>query len=64
MAHNPIPRNPSWWNHETDPSQLAQVSTAFAALQREQHAAGWRRNGVAVACVVALVVAFKLFAFA
>ncbi len=63
MTNKPIPRNGSWWNHETDPSQLAQVSTAYSALQREQHAAGWRRNGLVAACVVALAAALKLLAF-
>lgn len=63
MAHKSIPRNASWWNHETDPSQLAEVSTAFAALQREQHVAGWRRNGLVVVCMVALGAALKLLAF-
>lgn len=63
MTNKPTPRNGSWWNHETDPSHLAQVSTAFSALQREQHATGWRRNGLVVACVIAVVAALKLLAF-
>ncbi len=63
MTNKPGTHNASWWNHETDPSKLAQVSTAFAELQREQHEAGWRRNGLVVACIFSLGAAIKLFAF-
>lgn len=53
-------KNGSWWNHETDPSQLAGLSTAFNALQKDQHASGWRRNVTVVLCLVALLTAVKL----
>jgi len=54
------PKNPSWWAHETDPSEMAQLSTAFSALQRERHASGWRRNGLIAVCAVLLVAAVKM----
>ena len=62
MANKPTSRKGPWWNHETDPTELEELSTAFTALQREQHAAGWRRNALIVLCAVAIVAAFKLLA--
>jgi sulfur transfer protein SufE len=54
------PKNASWWAHETDPSELAQLSTAFSALQRDRHVSGWRRNGLIAVCAVVLVAAIKM----
>lgn len=53
-------KNTSWWAHETDPSELAQLSTAFSALQRDRHVSGWRRNGLIAVCAVALIAAIKM----
>ena len=61
MADKSTPQKSSWWNHETDRSKLAELSTAFSALQRQQHSAGWRRNGLIMVGVVAFVAALKLF---
>ena len=60
MANKSIPANGSWFNHETDRSQMVELSTAFTALQRERHASGWRRNALIMLGAVAVVAALKL----
>ena len=60
MNTKPAPKNSSWWAHETDPSELAQLSTAFSAIERERHVSGWRRNALIAVCVVVLLTAIKM----
>lgn len=54
----------NWWDHETDRSQLVQLSSANAELVRAQYAAGWRRNGnYALLMVLAVAVGYGLRVF-
>ena len=45
----------AWWNHETDRSQMAQLSSQYAQLERDKHKSGWQRNGTIFACVLCAV---------
>lgn len=59
MTNSTKPHNGAWWNHESDRSQMAELSTAYAKLQREQHVTGWRRNATVALCVFAVLAALK-----
>ena len=62
MATKSTPANGSWFNHETDPSKHAELSTAFTALERQKHSSGWRRNVLVLIGAVVFVAALKLLA--
>jgi anti-sigma-K factor RskA len=62
MAHQPNAPKHAWWEHETDPTETAALTSAFAAAQHDQHKAGWRRNAIFAAVVIVVVVVVKLIA--
>jgi hypothetical protein len=51
-------------DHETEFSQLADLSSAGRARQRERPHAGWRRNALILVGAIAFMAALKLLASA
>jgi len=64
MPHTTTSQNASWLDHETEFSQLADLSSAGRARQRERPHAGWRRNALILVGAIAFMAALKLLASA
>lgn len=49
-----------WWNNDVDPTERMALAQAHRERQRAQHAAGWRRNIVLGALIVAVPILIRV----
>jgi hypothetical protein len=50
-----------WWNNDVDPSERMALASAHRERQRARHAAGWRRNILLGAMVMAVPILIRIW---
>jgi hypothetical protein len=50
-----------WWKDKSDSTERAAFTQSYRSSQREQHAAGWRRNVMLGLLVIAVPVLIRLW---